>query len=124
MKLKNITLLQRKVVMDKYILDENLSGVLAKKLITYLNNVVPVRDLALLKFTDNHIWNYAKDNGYTIITKDSDFLYLSNIYGCPPKIIKLNCGNKSTSYIGELLIKRMGEITIFARNSECYMEII
>jgi hypothetical protein len=36
----------------------------------------------------------------------------------------LNCGNKSTAYINELIIKRMNEINIFAGNSECYMEII
>jgi predicted nuclease of predicted toxin-antitoxin system len=110
--------------MSKYILDENLSKVLAVKLIEHLNNVVPVLDIALPKYSDNNIWNYAKDNGYTIITKDNDFLYLSNLYGCPPKIIRLNCGNKSTSYINELIIRRINEIIIFAGNSECYMEII
>jgi predicted nuclease of predicted toxin-antitoxin system len=102
----------------------NLSKVLAGKLIPHLNHVIPVREITLSKFSDINIWNYARDNGYTIITKDNDFLYLSNLYGCPPKIIRLDCGNKSTSYISELIIKRMAEITIFAGNSECYMEII
>ena len=110
--------------MEKYILDENLSKVLAGKLNDYLNSVIPVRDIELSKFTDINIWNYARNNGCTIITKDNDFLYLSNIYGCPPKVIKLNCGNKNTTYISELLIRRMTEIRIFAGNSECYMEII
>jgi len=110
--------------MSKYILDENLSKVLAEKLTHHLNHVLPVRDITLSKFSDSNIWSYARDNGYTIITKDNDFLYLSNLYGCPPKIIRLNCGNKSTSYINELIIKRIDEINIFAGNSECYMEII
>ncbi len=110
--------------MSKYILDENLSGVLAVNLAHHLNDVIAVRSIALSKFSDNSIWNYARDNGYSIITKDTDFLHLSNLYGCPPKIIRLNCGNKSTAYINDLIIRRMDEINIFEGNSECYMEII
>lgn len=105
-------------------MDENLSGVLVQKLANYLRYVIPVRNIPLESFSDHRIWNYAKNNNCTIITKDSDFLYLSNMYGCPPKIIKLNCGNKSTLYIGELIIKKINEIKIFARSSECYMEIV
>jgi|SRR5580698_8540364 predicted nuclease of predicted toxin-antitoxin system len=110
--------------MDKYILDENLSGVLTQKLAGYLKHVKPVRDIPLGTFSDTNIWGYARENGYTILTKDNDFLYLSNMFGCPPKIIKLNCGNKSTTYIGQLIVKRINEIKLFAKSSECYMEII
>lgn len=110
--------------MDKYILDENLSAVMVKKLANYLPHLVPVRHIALITFSDHNIWHYAKENGYTIITKDNDFLYLSNIYSCPPKVIKLNCGNKSTLYISELIIKKAEDIKTFAESPECYMEII
>jgi len=100
--------------MSKYILDENLSAVLVKKLANYLP-LMPVRDIALTTFSDHNIWHHAKGNGYTIITKDNDFLYLSNIYSCPPKVIKLNCGNRSTSYITELIIKKVDDIKTFCK---------
>jgi len=38
---------------------------------------------------DLTVWNYAKDNGFTIVTKDSDFHELSLVYGNPPKILCL-----------------------------------
>ena len=44
---------------------------------------------------DKHIWRYAKDNDYIIVTKDADFYELSSIYGQPPKIIWLKIGNQS-----------------------------
>lgn len=38
--------------MNKYILDENLSKVLAGKLSEHLKNVIPVRDIELPKYSD------------------------------------------------------------------------
>jgi predicted nuclease of predicted toxin-antitoxin system len=42
--------------------------------------------------TDRQIWDYAKQNGFAIITADTDFVTLANNYGPPPKVILLeNC---------------------------------
>ena len=42
------------------------------------------------------IWNYARDNGLTIVSKDSDFHRMSFVLGAPPQVIWLRVGNCPT----------------------------
>ncbi len=45
------------------------------------------------EWTDIEIWNYAKENNLTIITKDSDFSHRIILAEPPPKIIHIKFGN-------------------------------
>lgn len=45
------------------------------------------------EWSDSEIWNYAKKNNYTIVTKDADFSNRIMVSGPPPKIIHLRIGN-------------------------------
>ena len=42
---------------------------------------------------DIEVYRYAGQNGFTILTKDSDYDALSGRYGAPPKVILLKVGN-------------------------------
>ena len=53
---------------------------------------IHVRDLND-EWTDEQIWNYAKENGLTIITKDADFSLKIIFEKEPPKVIHLRIGN-------------------------------
>jgi len=53
--------------------------------------------LRLLAKKDQLLWEYAKDNGFTIITFDEDFEVLSQARGYPPKVILLRPGTLSAS---------------------------
>lgn len=52
-----------------------------------------VHELKIDRYSDNEIWEYAKNNDYCIVTKDKDFYYLSTAKGHPPKIIWIIRGN-------------------------------
>jgi len=52
---------------------------------------------------DIDIWEYAKNYGFTIVTKDVDFYDMGLLKGSPPKIIWLRCGNTSTQNIERIL---------------------
>ena len=52
---------------------------------------------------DSEIWEYAKANGFTIVSKDIDFYEIGLLKGMPPKIVWLRCGNTSTKYIEQVL---------------------
>ncbi|NMG10161.1 hypothetical protein DP117_26105 [Brasilonema sp. UFV-L1] len=45
---------------------------------------------------DNMVWQYARDNDYIIVTKDSDFQELTMIRGFPPKVVWIRRGNCTT----------------------------
>jgi predicted nuclease of predicted toxin-antitoxin system len=44
-------------------------------------------------WSDTQIWNYAKENNLTIITKDSDFSHRIIFAEPPPKVIHIRFGN-------------------------------
>lgn len=52
-----------------------------------------VRECGLLGRSDEDVWEYARANGFTIVSKDSDFHQRSLLYGHPPKLVWLRIGN-------------------------------
>jgi predicted nuclease of predicted toxin-antitoxin system len=56
--------------------------------------------LADWEFADNEaIWEYAGREGFTIVSKDSDFQERSVLWDNPPKVIWPRIPNSSTSEI-------------------------
>ncbi len=73
---------------------------------------------------DEKIWEFARSNGFAIVTKDADFHEFSLIYGPPPKIIWLKCGNQSNQFIKDLLLTKADVIGEFLHdNSAACLEI-
>ena len=77
-----------------------------------------VRHLDLENASDVQIFDYAKSNGYTIVTFDSDFVDMNILKGIPPKIIWMKTGNLTTKAITELIYKNIQEIKIFLESEE------
>jgi len=71
------------------LLDENLSPRLTPRLAPLFPGLTHVRDVGLKQASDEAIWKWAKQNGYTIVTTDSDFVALSAGRGWPPKVVHL-----------------------------------
>ena len=69
--------------MIRLIFDENLSPSLKYTLRDIYPQSLHVFDIGLDEVDDPAIWEYAKDVGYIIVTKDSDFLELSDRLGHP-----------------------------------------
>jgi len=67
---------------------------------------------------DSMIWTFARENGFTIVTKDSDFYERSLVQGFPPQIIWLKCGNVSTQRVQEILLRSFEAISIFIREGK------
>jgi predicted nuclease of predicted toxin-antitoxin system len=98
--------------------DQNISYRILKDLLEYFPNSKQVRELSLEEKQDQVIWQYAKKNGYTIVTFDSDFVDLSILFHFPPKVIWLKLGNTSTKNIASELIKRKSVIEEFIVNQD------
>ncbi|MDJ0534103.1 MAG: DUF5615 family PIN-like protein [Xenococcaceae cyanobacterium MO_207.B15] len=87
----------------KLLLDENLSDRIIPRIIDLYPNSQHVKTLGLINTDDAIIWEYAKTNGFVIVSKDSDFHQRSLLYGHPPKFIYLRIGNSPTSKITQIL---------------------
>jgi predicted nuclease of predicted toxin-antitoxin system len=89
----------------KLLVDENLPPRLAEDLADLFPNSIHVVEANLGSSPDSTIWEYAKANGFTFISKDKDFANLSIARGAPPKVILLQTGNCSTSDLLRLIRK-------------------
>jgi len=87
----------------KLLFDQNLSYKLCERLADLFPDSNQVRRAGLDTADDRAIWEYAKANGYVIASHDADFADMAGLYGPPPKVVWLRCGNQSTGYIEKLL---------------------
>jgi predicted nuclease of predicted toxin-antitoxin system len=87
----------------KLLLDENLSDRIIHRIVDLYPDSEHVKTLGLINTDDSMIWEYAKTNGFVIVSKDSDFHQRSLLYGHPPKFIYLRVGNCPTSKITQIL---------------------
>jgi len=98
----------------KLLFEENLSP----KLVTLLSDLFPdsvhVRNVGLSSASDPRVWEYAIEQGLTIVSKDEDFHHLSFLRGAPPKVIGIHTGNCSTKIVAQLLRDRHKQIEVFA----------
>ena len=80
-----------------------LSDKIVPKVIDLYPNSDHVKALGLTNTDDSIIWDYAKENDYVIVSKDSDFHQRSILYSHPPKFIYLRIGNSPTSKLVSIL---------------------
>lgn len=83
----------------KLLFDQNLSHRLIRAVADVYPDCEHVRNVGLKNAPDTEVWNYAKSNGFTIVSKDSDFHQRSLLLGYPPKVIWVKLGNCSAKAV-------------------------
>ena len=94
----------------KLLLDENLSPKLPALIATQFSGSLHIRDCGLKGATDETIWEFARANDFTIVSKDSDFYQRSLFYGSPPKLVWLRIGNCTRDELVTLILTHELEI--------------
>ena len=67
---------------------------------------------------DGGIWDFARREGFTIVTLDADFAEIAALRGAPPKVVWLRCGNQPTDVVEQLLRDHAALISDFMANDE------
>jgi predicted nuclease of predicted toxin-antitoxin system len=97
----------------KLLFDQNLSHRLVKLLSDLYPGSLHVRQLGFDTTDDEAIWNFAKANGLTIVSKDTDFQQRSFLFGPPPKVIWVAVSDCSTDDVIAVIRSRHQEIVDF-----------
>ena len=105
----------------KLLLDENLSRRIVWLIAPHYPGSSQVALLGLERASDTAIWAYARQHDFIIVTKDSDFVDLSTLYGQPPKILLLKTGNQTWQMTAQALIDRreLLESALIVANAAC-----
>jgi len=97
----------------KLLFDQNISFRVLRLLPDSFSDCCHVRSVGLNDCNDAKIWQFAKQNGFTVVTFDADFFDISIIRGFPPKIVWFRTGNLTTSEIAERIILNYSAIASF-----------
>lgn len=104
----------------KLLLDQNLSH----RIIPALSEAFPessqVQLLGLDGASDKEIWDFARAHDYAIVTLDADFQEYSLMWGRPPLVIWLKCGNQRKEVILQKLVENQGELIKAEQNSDLW----
>ncbi|MGH7802528.1 MAG: DUF5615 family PIN-like protein [Thermodesulfobacteriota bacterium] len=74
----------------KLFFDHNLSPRLVNRLPDLYPDSSHVYLVGLDRFSDQEVWEYARREGYMIVTKDADFSDLCMLLGFPPRVIGIH----------------------------------
>ena len=97
----------------KLLFDQNLSWRLPAKLADLYPDSQHIREVGMKESQDIDIWNYARANGFVIVSKDLDFQQRNLLFGHPPKVVRLRVGNCTVQTIEDLLRKYSAVIYTF-----------
>jgi predicted nuclease of predicted toxin-antitoxin system len=108
----------------KLLFDANLSPKLVDRLAELFPGSVHVFDTGLARFTpDENIWEYARANGFTIVTADSDFAGLANSRGAPPHVVHIENCKYRTSQVEGLLRRNAVSIAELGTSGRAILRI-
>ena len=100
----------------KLLFDNNLSPRLSTALADLYPDSVHVRAVGLQRAPDDRVWDYAREHGFLVVSKDSDFHQRSLVEGFPPKVVWVQRGNCTTAAIIELLRQSVRAILDFEQD--------
>lgn len=100
----------------RLLFDENLSPRLVEWLAESFPGSLHLDDVGLMGRSDGDVWNYARDFGFVLVSKDNDFRQLSFLQGAPPKVVWLRIGNAPTKAVVDLLLSRKDDIEVFVQD--------
>jgi predicted nuclease of predicted toxin-antitoxin system len=106
----------------KLLFDQNPSPKLVHRLADLFLGSAHVQDVGLDQAGDDQVWEYARQNGFVVVTKDEDYDALSVLLGSPPKVIHLLLGNCPTRAVEAVIRKHAA--TIFAFESDPGSDIL
>lgn len=100
----------------KLLLDQNISSRVLDAIAPLYPGSGHVRHFGLEWADDDTVWEYAREHGFIIVSKDSDFRQRSFLFGFPPKVIWIRAGNCSTDDIERILREHHSEVQGFGED--------
>lgn len=98
--------------------DQNLSFKLCQIVADLFPESKHVRLLGSSEVGDRVLWDYARENGFAIVSQDADFAEMAILLRSPPKVVWLRAGNQSTADISSLLRRHSDLILAFGDDVE------
>jgi predicted nuclease of predicted toxin-antitoxin system len=110
--------------MIRFLIDAQLPPGLAQRLTARGYPAEHVNRIALGVASDNAIWRYAARTGATLITKDEDFVALSDQDASGPQLLWIRLGNISNNALWRALEPQLDQIAQALDAGERIVEVL
>jgi predicted nuclease of predicted toxin-antitoxin system len=110
--------------MIRFVIDAQLPPGLAQRLAARGHPSEHVNRIDLGNATDDAIWRYAARTGATLITKDEDFLALSELEESGPQVVWVRLGNISNNALWRAIEPQLDEIIQALSAGERIVEVL
>jgi len=108
----------------KLLFDQNLSPSLVETLREIFPESLHVQSAGLSRAGDEEVWHYAKEHGFVVVTKDSDFHERTLLAGGPPKVVWIRRANCSTAEIAAILSRHAEDMRALERDEQALFLIL
>ncbi|MCC7524337.1 MAG: DUF5615 family PIN-like protein [Chitinophagaceae bacterium] len=68
--------------------------------------------------SDSEVWEYAKTNNLTIVTKDADFSNRIILADPPPRVIHMRLGNMKLEFLHDLVTRIWKDIELMSEKNK------
>ena len=107
----------------RFLVDAQLPPALARWLGEHSLSATAVRDLGLRQSDDCSIWNFATAGGWTVVTKDEDFVARCVSNPAAPAVVWLRLGNCTNRVLFAWLEPFLPKILRRLNNGEKLIEV-
>jgi predicted nuclease of predicted toxin-antitoxin system len=107
----------------KLLFDQNLAPSLVQRLADEYPDSAHTHPLGLGEAEDREIWAFARQHGFAIVSKDSDFHQLAVREGPPPKVVWIRLGNCAVEDVAASPRDRREDLERFDAGGEAFLEI-
>ena len=102
----------------KLLFDANIS----RRIVPLLEDLFPKSTHTTLvglsgETSDERIWEFARENDFTIVTADKDFVRLAEAHGPKPQVVRLEKMDYSTEVAAELVRRYAVAINDFGKGA-------
>ena len=101
----------------KLLFDQNSSPKLVQRLADLFPGSLHVQSAGLDCAGDDQVWDFARQNGFAIVSKDADYSDLSVLRGTPPKVFWVQLGNCTTAEMETAFRSSYAEIEAFGQDA-------
>lgn len=101
-------------LVTRILIDENLSPRLAAALGPEAMHATAIGE----RMSDVRLWHYAREHGYTILTKDADFFDRLSVEGAPPKVIWVRSGNLPRAELETAIVRQWPVVIQLLENAD------
>jgi predicted nuclease of predicted toxin-antitoxin system len=108
----------------KLLIDENLSFRLVASLSPRYPGTTHVADAALAGASDDAVWDYAREHGFIVVSKDNHFRQRGFVEGPPPKVVWLDVGNAGTEAIAEFMLRAHDRFAAFEEDTDASLLVL